>query len=147
MCSSWQQLINPDPDAFEKLMVYQYLRYYHAPIWRILERQPWSLEVLKAVIIGNTAESYSGMPTGLQKSDQRMMEEFFSRAFSHVLKPRVNDDIQESDTHQGMNLEQAVGLFLERVDRKRSDEYFIQILKELVFDDKVYIETAYLNVL
>ena len=145
LCSAWQQLENGHD--FEKLMLYQYLRQYHPAIWSILERQAWSLEILIAVCRNNTVERYESLPNIYNLEDQRMLEEFFAREFSHVLAPRLLDEVSqqyETDTHQGIALEQAVEYFLERVDRKASDEYFIKRLS-LLEDNE--IETAYLQVL
>lgn len=108
-----------------QLILMQYLVLYHPAVWRILERQPWALKVMLAVLSGNELEP-STLLDGASDLDQHVMRHFFARSFSHVL--RQGDD-EDSDKHRGLGLDRAVDLFLERIDRKRSDELFISHLK------------------
>lgn len=108
-----------------QLILMQYLVLYHPAVWRILERQPWALKIMFAVLSGNESEP-AQLPDGASDLDQHVMKHFFARSFSHVLK---NEDEEGEDKHRGLKLDVAVDLFLERIDRKRSDELFIIHLK------------------
>ena len=62
-----------------------------------------------------------------------------ARAFSHVLadKPSGDNATPDKSQHRNMPLEQAVQLFTERLDRKRSDQYFINYFRDLVRSEDV----------
>ena len=122
-----------------QLILLQYLVLYHPALWRILERQPWSLKIMFGVLTGNETDPHN-LPEGFLDSDQHIMKHFFARSFSHVLKQGMKEDgiAEDGDKHRGMGLDSAVDLFLERIDRKHSDEFFIKhIDKAFVRDDEV----------
>ncbi|MCP4698906.1 MAG: hypothetical protein GY862_18940, partial [Gammaproteobacteria bacterium] len=125
-----------------RFMVFHYLRLYHKPVWRLLERQRWALNVLTAVL--NDSISEIPLPEGIAEADQRLLIQMLSEAFAHVLKPNrpVNE---EPDKHRNLGLSEAVKLFNERLDRKRSDEYFIRWYKKLVDpNDELPVEFLHL---
>ncbi len=121
----------------ERFIMFQYLRLYHRSVWRLLERQPAALQVLERVVNGkkiaqfpvvenqpaSVGQEVAGADYGL--NDHRMVEQFISRAFSHVLG-HDNPDPETDHLHRGQSLDQAVSAFQERLDRKRSDDYFIR---------------------
>lgn len=135
-CAAWNLhgIALPEPaDAaareVRRFLLFYYLRLYHRPVWRLLERQPWSLKVLHWVINGAGPEAKIGLPDGVDIDAQRILEKFFFRAFSHVL-PNPKPD--EEKSHGSEDLDQAVNRFQERQDRKRSDEYWCRMLLSVV---------------
>ena len=122
-----------------RLILFLYLSLYHPAVWRILERQPWSLCILNQVLNGTLNEPVT-LPEHTDKASQRMMEYFFSQAFSHVLKHEVQastraSTLAQDDKHHGLALNKAVDLFLERIDRKGSDEHFIFLSSQVFVPD------------
>ncbi len=140
LCAAWNQFggdENQSEGDARQFILFYYLRLCHRPVWRILERQPYALVVLHRVL-NNLSDSESfPQIEGFGKEEQRMLEELFSRAFLHVL----GDDKSQAEDyrlfHRNMSLDQAVTVFEERLDRKRSDEYFINLFRELIGPDKV----------
>ena len=59
-----------------RLILFLYLSLYHPAVWRILERQPWSLCILNQVLNGTLNEPVT-LPEHTDKASQRMMEYFF----------------------------------------------------------------------
>lgn len=166
LCAAWTMLRCPEletPENCQRLVMFQYLRQYHRAVWRILERQPHLLPVLQRVL--NCVElkdlPIKGLPTHLDQDDLRMTYEVFSRSFSHVLKdilpkmpassaeaiadplampvekPKLDRDKTESATHRRQKLDEVAEHFLERLDRKRSDEYFVCWVREVLQPDDV----------
>jgi transcription termination factor NusB len=125
-----------------RLILFLYLSLYHPAVWRILERQPWSLCILTQVL-NDTTNEYVDLPKHIDKENQRMMASFFSQAFNHVLKHDHADNSQLDDKHRGVDLDKAVDLFLERIDRKGSDEYFVY-LSSLAFVDTYQVDEHFL---
>jgi len=85
LCASWQVLRCPameTADNCRRLVMFQYLRQYHRPVWRILERQPALLPLLHRVL---NADSGSLPVPGINQDDLHMTRQLFSRAFAHVL--------------------------------------------------------------
>lgn len=132
-----------DDQTIRRLILFQYLSLYHPAVWRILERQPWALQVLRAVLMGNTQEALS-LPTGYSRADQRMMENYFSRSFAHILRHTSNDPSKD-EKHRGVDMEKAVELFLERIDRKRSDEVFARLAQE-TFTNEDAVDECFLSI-
>ena len=66
------------------------------------------------------------------RAEQRLLEEIFFRAFSHVLGARDNED---QGHHGRESLEEAVRQFNHRRDRKRSDEHFRGLFGQLIRKD------------
>lgn len=126
-----------------RLILFQYLSLYHPAVWRILERQPWALQILRAVLMGNMQEANS-LPTGYSKADQRMMESYFSRSFAHILRHNSTDPSKD-EKHRGVEMEKAVELFLERIDRKRSDEVFARLAQE-TFTNADAVDECFLSI-
>lgn len=132
LCAAWAMLKAGDWIAREeearRFALFHYLRLYHRPVWRLLERQPKALHLLH-----NQLNQTEGPDRNWDEIDdpeeQRLMEEFFFRAFSHVLKHR---DPEDHEHHGRESLEAAVDSFLARQDRKRSDEQFRRLFLELV---------------
>jgi hypothetical protein len=71
------------------------------------------------------------------EEEQRMLREFFERAFFHVLRDnaKYKSDEDVFKYHRSMDLSQAVQLFQERLDSKRSDEFFIKEFATLIEPD------------
>jgi hypothetical protein len=125
LCVNWQMLGCDDMKTEEncrRLVMFQYLRTNHLPVWRLLEREPILLQLLLRVLVGNSNQPLKGLPNHLGKDDLRMTEEIFSRSFGHVLK---HDNPDEMKLHRGQTLEMAVDKALEKLDRRRSDQYFV----------------------
>nr|VFK15954.1 MAG: Predicted P-loop ATPase, KAP-like [Candidatus Kentron sp. LFY] len=115
--------------AVRRFLVFYYLRLYHRPVWRLLERQPESLDTLYGVIAQK--EAIEPMGDGADSGEQRLLREFYFRAFSHVLANPQGEGEGERLFHGNEPLDKAVERFQERQDRKRSDEYLCQLLLEL----------------
>ncbi len=121
--------LKEDLEIARRFIMFHYLRLNHPPIWRLLERQRWALKFLHRVLNSST-EIIKGLPDHVDENQQRILRELFSRAFCHVLE----DDAPEEGgqpMHRRFPLEQAVELFHERVDRKRSDDYFKRMFSQL----------------
>ena len=75
---------------------------------------------------------YSGLK--IRPREQSIAGDMLARAFSHVLadEPSGDNATPDKSQHRNMPLEQAVQLFTERLDRKRSDQYFINYFRKLV---------------
>jgi hypothetical protein len=113
-----------------QFLVFHYLRQYHRAIWRLLERQPETLQLLTAVLV----QTGSLEPLDLkdiEEKDQRLLREFFSRAFSHVLADTSETEEQER-FHRRQDIDAAIQAFTERQDRKRSDEHLRKLFAELI---------------
>jgi len=107
--------------------LFHYLRLFHRPVWRLLERQPLALMLLHRVL-NNSPDPIPSNKEDFKEEDQRMLREFFERAFFHVLQDdaKYKSDEDVLKYHRSMDLSQAVQLFQERQDSKRSDEFFIK---------------------
>ncbi|MBL3599526.1 MAG: hypothetical protein JMN25_06625 [gamma proteobacterium endosymbiont of Lamellibrachia anaximandri] len=129
LCAAWELGLGhgwkgDDTDLLRKLILFQYLRFNHRPVWRLLERQPQTLKLLNRTITGASETEPLDMK-GLKLPDQRLAQEMFSRAFAHVLQDTSRGTTTNLESrHRNMELEQAVNLFIDRLDRKRSDETF-----------------------
>jgi hypothetical protein len=124
LCANWQMLRCPAMEIEEncrRLVMFQYLRANHRPVWRLLEREPLLLQLLHRVF-NESNEPLIGLPSHLGKDDLRMTEEIFSRSFAHVLKHDNPDDMK---LHRRQTLDMAVDKALEKLDRRRSDQYFV----------------------
>ncbi len=144
----------PEPQATQikdtiarKFVLFHYLQQYHRSVWRILERQPGALPYLFAVLQSAAKGQFDLIPddtkeTNIDASAQRLLIEVFKRAFSHVLPhEQAPEDIDDYDSapkpsdkgkHGSEDLDAAIANFLDRQDRKRSDEYFRTAFLELV---------------
>lgn len=132
LCAMWRLYdiaAKNDPIRARRFVMFQYLRLYHRPVWRLLERQPAALPYLKRALSENRNEVPDLPDSPFGYAEQELLLEFFSRAFSHVLPTAATSDDerpgQGRDFHH-LPLEQAVTLFQERLDRKRSDDYFVK---------------------
>ncbi|PZN77353.1 MAG: hypothetical protein DM484_14905 [Candidatus Methylumidiphilus alinenensis] len=100
LCAVWQVLrckAMETPEKCRHLVMFQYLRQYHRPVWRILERQPRLLPELHRVLAADDLQlPHPGIPENLDQDDLRMTREIFSRAFSHVLKDTTQDRLLDS---------------------------------------------------
>ena len=162
LCASWQVLRCPVMETAEncrRLVMFQYLRQYHRPVWRILERQPKLLPELHRVLATDDLQlPHSGIPENLDQDDLRMTREIFSRAFSHVLKDtaqiwqqdthgeeKAKKPTEESLTHRRQSLDSVAQNFLDRLDRKRSDEYFVRWVRRDL-DPNEQVEDMFLQI-
>jgi hypothetical protein len=114
-------------DFARRFLLFHYLRVQHKPVWRLLERQPWSLRILTKVLTG-AADQMLKLPEPMASADQRLLEHLLVRSFAHVLK----DDGGMQERHRHLPISEAVDLFQQRIDRKRSDELFIRHYRDLV---------------
>nr|VFK12539.1 MAG: KAP family P-loop domain-containing protein [Candidatus Kentron sp. LPFa] len=113
-----------------RFLIFHYLRLYHRPVWRLLERQPESLAILRSVIWGPSEADPS--PKGIDPNQQRLLKEFYFRAFSHVLNHPKGESGEERLFHGNESLDKAVEHFQARQDRKRSDECLCGLFRELI---------------
>lgn len=135
-CASWNMLNAhgwiTDEDEARQFIIFHYLRQYHRPVWRLLERQPETLQLLRAVLVGVSSTDPLDVFT-IEEKDQFLLNEFFSRSFSHVLAD--DGGVSESDKglfHRRQNLDAAIQSFTERQDRKRSDEHLRKLFDDLI---------------
>jgi hypothetical protein len=134
-CAGWGMLrmAGAVPAAEEELpfarrfLLFQYLRGQHKQVWRLLERQPWSLRLLGKVLLGALSQTLE-LPATIQAAEQRMLEHLFIRDFAHVLGHAGDQE----DRHRYLPIAEAVELANQRIDRKRSDECFARHFRELV---------------
>jgi hypothetical protein len=110
-----------------RFLLFHYLRVQHKPVWRLLERQPWSLRVLTKVLLGAPAQTVS-LPEHVDPDEQRMLEHLLVRSFAHVLK----DETGAVERHRHLPIAEAVELFQQRIDRKRSDDHFVRHYENLI---------------
>lgn len=131
LCASWAVLRCAGMETAEncrRLVMFQYLRQYHRPVWRILERQPLLLPVLYRELI-DSPEPLAGLPIHTDPDALRITREIFSRSFSHVLRQLLDED---DKLHRRESLDAVVKNFQERLDRRRSDEYFVALMREIL---------------
>ena len=107
-------------------LVFQYLRSYHSAVYRLLERQPKAFLYLWQIL--NAAGTTDG---AMEDKGQRLLKDMLYRAFSHVLDHHGEAD----DKHGTESIDSAIEQFLQRQDKKRSDEYFKELLTELFNED------------
>ena len=121
-------------------VLFHYLRLYHRPAWRLLSHQSWTLGLLYEVL-AESKVAYEPAHSDLiiRTEEQEIARAMLARAFSHVLadKPSGDNATPDKSQHRNMPLEQAVQLFTERLDRKRSDQYFINYFRDLVRSEDV----------
>ncbi len=140
VCASWGIFRHGFPTALEgeprarhakRFLLFQYLRTHHRPVWRILERQPWSLQLLTKVLgKGQTTDIL--LPEQIDPDDQRLLEKLFFRSFSHVLRDDRGTKADAERFHRHLPIAEAVELFEQRIDRKRSDDCFIENYRDLI---------------
>ncbi|RLJ22097.1 hypothetical protein DJ030_02680 [bacterium endosymbiont of Escarpia laminata] len=153
LCAAWELGLGHgwqgnDTLLLRQLILFQYLRLNHRPVWRLLERQPQTLKLLHRTITGASETEPLDME-GLKLPDQRLAQEMFSRAFAHVLQDNNEPTLRGNSTnlesrHRNMELEQAVNLFIDRLDRKRSDETF-KTLFATVFSKNDVVDRHFLS--
>lgn len=123
LCASWNQFklaSHPDNALITKqFILFHYLRLYHRPVWRLLERQPRSLLILHRVLTQTPDQLPAN--SGFDRGAERALEELFTRSFLHVLR----DDKEDKKLYRNVDLEKAVFIFQARLDNKRSDDYFV----------------------
>ena len=120
------------PEHAHLFALFHYLRLYHRPVWRLISHQNWVLELLYRVLIKSDAKLGLLPDNSLSfANEQAIASEMLARAFSHVLADSSDATTAERQ-HRNMPLEQAVQLFTEKLDRKRSDQCFIVYLRKLV---------------
>ncbi len=137
LCAAWSQFRgfeNGEENHAVRFILFHYLRQHHPSVWRILERQPQALPLLYGVL----THPPDALPeiAGFKEEDQRVLREMFTKAFLHVLKDEGLGREDDAITHLKLPLSKAVALFEERLDRKRSDEFFIQLLRDFVKYDE-----------
>lgn len=145
LCAVWHLLGESVADAKEKKLVeegkgpahferrfvlLQYLRLYHKSIWRLLERDRRILRIVTQVLTGVEAVSVDDEASGdFDPTDQKVLARFVFESFAHVLgqDPSVAEPAltkSDSEKHGHLSMTEAVELFGQRLDRKRSDQRF-----------------------
>lgn len=131
LCINWQMLrckAMKEAENCRRLVMFQYLRVNHRPVWRLLEREPVLLQLLLRVFTDST-DPLNIDSKSLSTDELRLTREIFSRSFAHVLK---HDDGKDMKLHRSQSLDAAVDKALERLDRRRSDQYFVEWMKQNV---------------
>jgi len=133
-CAGWGMLqsakaVPAEPKAAlafaQQFLLFQYLRYQHKAVWRLLERQPWALRILGKVLTGTMPQK---LPAWVSWDQQRMLEHLFVRSFAHIL----GHEGEQLDHHRYLSIAEAVELANQRIDRKRSDDYFARYFKDCI---------------
>ncbi|HZF10676.1 MAG TPA: P-loop NTPase fold protein [Thermoanaerobaculia bacterium] len=132
-CVGWEMLkaaraVPPGKPAIEfagRFLLFQYLRFQHKQVWRLLERQPWALRVLGKVLIGTVPQR---LPPWVTWEQQRMLEHLFMRSFAHIL----GHEGDQADRHLYLSIAEAVNLANQRIDSKRSDDCFVRYFRTLI---------------
>ena len=114
-----------------RFVMFFYIQQYHRSIWRLLERQPEVLMYLKFVLGRDGAADKPKEIEGFGSEQQQMLTEILKRAFSHIL-PNREDTNDDKDKHGSQKIDDAVTDFINRQDRKRSDEYLITLFEALI---------------
>jgi len=152
LCANWSLLKSAElkkPGNAQRFIMFQYLRLHHRPVWRILERQPKALGLLHQTLNRTPSTEKKDPLKGLD-SEQRVMQKVFEQAFSHVL-PHYADDKDNAKPneyelrHGFQNLETVVEQFLERIDRKKSDDYFAKWFIENL-DNNDELDSIFLSI-
>ena len=115
--------------------LFHYLRIYHRPVWRLLSHQSWTLELLCQVLTKPNASLglVQGADEAILSEEQAIAREMLVRAFFHVLSDDNVYDLTPNEPYHGsIPLAQAVQSFINRLDRKRSDQYFVNCLRQLI---------------
>lgn len=127
-CAAWVADAPGFPDEARRFVLLQYLRHYHRPVWRLLERQPRALGLLREVLGREKPATDPGAANRF--ADVGLLVEIFARAFSHILAPPDPED-HKALRHGNETLDQAVNTAIERRDRKRSDDNFSALFLQL----------------
>lgn len=99
LCANWQMLrceAMEEPANCRRLVMFQYLRVNHRPVWRLLEREPILLQLLLRVVIDST-DPLDIEAKKLSTDELRLTREIFSRSFAHVLK---HNDAKDMKLHR-----------------------------------------------
>ena len=147
LVAQWHLLPQKErPEHVHLFALFHYLRLHHRPVWRLLSHQNWTLRLLLQVLSESKSPvelRYSGLK--IRPREQSIAGDMLARAFSHVLADESGgvSATPDKSQHRNMPLAQAVQLFTERLDRKRSDQYFINYFRKLVrSEDAESIEAA-----
>jgi hypothetical protein len=127
-CGSWISREAGFLDEAKRFVALHYLRQFHRPVWRLIERQPDAVQILRGVLANEppgTEAPIPGWRVGL-------LREIFVRSFFHVLEvpdrdPDDPDDRNAPLRHGRQTLDEAVTAALERRDRHRSDTSFCEL--------------------
>ncbi|MDM8515045.1 P-loop NTPase fold protein [Desulfobacterales bacterium HSG16] len=135
LCAAWNQFNfkerAKDSDDVYRFIMFQYIRLYHRPVWRILERQPKALMILRQVLVGVPDEQLPE-DVAFEEDLQGVLKELFTRIFIHVVKDDEKNPEDQKLYHRSIPIDQAVTLFEERLDRKRSDEVIVRLFKKFI---------------
>ena len=120
-CAAWMTEDPDFPDEARRFLTLHYLRQFHRPVWRLIERQPESIEILRSVLEGEKP----GTEPKPARMERGLLREIFFRAFCHVLAGQTaeRDDPGAALRHGKQTIDEAVNAALERRDRNRSDEH------------------------
>jgi hypothetical protein len=122
-CGGWMGDDADFPAEARRFVLLHYLRHFHRPVWRLLERQPEAIDVLRAVLSRQGATE----PGGDAVLETGLLKEVFTRAFSHILGSIDRENLR----HGNESLDDAVRIANERRDRRRSDVNFQSLFEEL----------------
>ena len=127
-----------------RFVLFQYLRLYHPRLWRLLERQPVTL-VLLWHVLSKSEPGIEGLELeSLDKDAQRLLEQFFSHAFCHVLADDSDSGSFDVKLHRTQDIDKALEAFEHRQDRKRSDETFVAAFRTLYPSEPGRLPDGYL---
>lgn len=134
----------------ERFILLQYLRLFHKPIWRLLERDPRVLRIVIAVLHQKPiadVQVEADIDSDFDPGEQSILIKFIFERFSHVLGhgPDTREPSQEElrDRHGHMPLGQALKMLEDRLDRKRPDQKFRLHFTRL-FEDAKPLPDAFL---
>jgi hypothetical protein len=149
LCTAWAVLGAKewvgveDQETARRFVMFHYMQQYHRAVWRLLERQPDALPFLWAVVTCAEPGAIEAISSDLDPQAQRLLMEMFRRVFSHVLKNTVDSNDDYDTKHGSEDLDCAVENFIQRQDRKRSDEYLCKMLTDLTGPDSI-VDDSYL---
>ena len=131
-CSDWIATSENYYAEATRFVLIQYLKQFHRPVWRLVERQPDAIEILRSELTGE----HVGTEPKRRPDERGLLGEIFFRAFCHVLEGgKRSDDPTAPLRHGRQTLDEAVTAALERRDRNRSDTTFRQLFLALFDGD------------
>ncbi|MDJ0836356.1 MAG: P-loop NTPase fold protein [Acidobacteriota bacterium] len=129
LCATWALTPKTDNLIFcVQFLVCHYLRLFHAPVWRLVERVPELWPMVHDMLANQNLRSVSSGV--LSTPQQDLVKIMLERRFAHVFKNTTRSDSETTEMYLNMTMDQAVDHMLENIDQKRSDEQLRILLKE-----------------
>lgn len=116
-----------------KLIIYQYLRQYHEPVWRLIEREPKLFQLLRQVVLDQTKKPLPNS-NELENKSMMLIREMLGRRFTHILP---NTRPEGEAMYRNMTMDKAVDHVLSNLDQKRSDRHFQVMMEEHILDGEL----------